>query len=141
MRPPTVVDVVGTAGQSGPVPGAHFSATDTPAAIDGVEIAVFDGEAVLFDANSSMVHRLGAIAGAVWLCCDGATDVATMIEELTGVFRLPGSEVAGAVHETLERFAGEGLLAGYDSPTRVGLTPDTTVADDGTEILTGPPDP
>jgi hypothetical protein len=133
--------LVGTAGQSGPVPGAHFSATDTPAAIDGVEVAVFDGEAVLFDASSSMVHRLGAIAGAVWLCCDGSTDVAMMIEELTDIFQLPGSELAGAVHETLERFADEGLLAGHHRSTRLGLTPETTVADDGTAILTGPPDP
>ncbi len=118
MRPPTVVDVVGTAGQSGPVPGAHFSATDTPAAIDGVEIAVFDGEAVLFDANSSMVHRLGAIAGAVWLCCDGATDVATMIEELTtrsdatiivrtarAVFSRSG--VTATEHATMPEFLGD----------------------------------
>ncbi len=63
-----------------------------------------------------------------------------MVAEIA-VLRSPADQVAGAVHETLERFAGEGLLAGYDGPTRVGLTPDTTVADDGTEILTGPPDP
>lgn len=136
-----MVDVTDTTEQSEPVPGARFSATDTPVGIDGVEIAVFDGEAVLFDANSAMVHRLGAIAAAVWLCCDGSTDVATIIEELIDVFELDGSELAGAIHETLERFADEGLLEGHDAPVRLALTPETTVADDGTEILTGPPDP
>lgn len=141
MRPPTVVDVVGTAGQSGPVPGAHFSATDTPAAIDGVEIAVFEGEAVLFDEASSMLHRLGAIAGAVWLCCDGSTDVATMIEELANTFALSTEEVAPVVYETLERFADEGLLAGHVAPREVAATTEPTLASDGTEILTGPPDP
>ena len=124
-----------------PVGGTRFSAGDTPTAVDGVEIAVFEGEAVLFDEASSMLHRLGAIAGAVWLCCDGATDVATMIDELIETFDLDDAELTSAVHETLERFADEGLLVGFDSPTRSSLASEPTRADDGTEILTGPPDP
>jgi len=127
--------------QSEPVPGTRFSAGDTPTAVDGVEIAVFEGEAVLFDEASAMLHRLGAIAGAVWLCCDGATDVATMIDELTETFDLDAAELTAAVHETLERFADEGLLVGHQAPARTALTSEPTVADDGTEILTGPPDP
>lgn len=132
--------VVGTE-QSEQVPGARFSATDTPAAIDGVEIAVFEGEAVLFDEASSMLHQLGAIAGAVWLYCDGSTDVATMIDELAGTFDLEPREMTPVVYETLDRFADEGLLAGHDTNTRMTLTPEPTLASDGTEILTRPPDP
>lgn len=128
------------------VPGTRFSATDTPVAVDGVEIAVFEGEAVLFDETSSMLHRLGAIAGAVWLCCDGDTDVATIIEELAGTFDLEPGEVTPVVYETLERFAEEGLLDGHAAPTRMVMTSlaptaEPTDADDGTEILTVPPDP
>ena len=125
------------------VPGDRFTATDTPTAIDGVEIAVFEGEAVLFDGASSMVHRLGAIAGGVWVCCDGTTDVATIIGDLAGTFDLAADEVATVVYETLERFADEGLLVGY-APTRSVSTDPTlapVLADDGTEILTPPPDP
>jgi hypothetical protein len=124
-----------------PVPGDRFSDTDTPTAIDGVEIAVFEGEAVLFDEASSMLHHLGAIAGAVWLCCDGSTDVAAMTAELAAVFHAEPSEIAVVVHETLHRFAAEGLLVGDDTPPPVTLTSERSVADDGTEILTGPPDP
>ena len=125
-----------------PVPGERFSATDTPTAIDRVEIAVFEGEAVLFDEASSMLHRLGAIAGAVWLCCDGDTDVATIIVELAETFALEPGEVTPVVHETLERFADEGLLVGHAVPTRLVMeSPASTALDDGTEILTPPPDP
>ncbi len=141
MSPPMVVDVTDSSEQSAPVPGDRFSASDSPTAIGGVEIAVFDGEAVLFDVNSSMLHRLGAIAGALWLCCDGSTDVATMIDELTDVFDLDESELTPAVHDTLARFADEGLLVGHDAPARGFITSEPTRADDGTEILTGPPDP
>ncbi len=51
------------------------------------------------------------------------------------------SEMTTVVHETLERFADEGLLAGHEAPTRMALTSEATLADDGTQILTGPPDP
>jgi hypothetical protein len=47
--------------QSETVPGAHFSATDTPTAIDGVEIAVFEGEAVLFDVHSAMLQQAAQV--------------------------------------------------------------------------------
>ncbi len=127
--------------QSGHVHGLRFSATDTPTAIEGVEIAVFDGEAVLFDPATSMLHRLGAIAGGVWLCCDGDTDIATMIDELAETFHLDAAEVEQVVYTSLGRFADEGLLSGYDAPLRTTLASDAAVAADGTEILTRPADP
>lgn len=137
----TVVDVITSSEQSEPVPGVRFSATDTPKAVDGVEIAVFEGEAVLFDESTSMVHQLGAIAGAVWLSCDGVTDVATMIDALVELFRFDESELASGVYATLERFAEEGLLVGHDRRERATPTPEPTLAGDGTEILARPPDP
>lgn len=121
--------------------GQRFSATDTPTAVDGVEIAVFEGEAVLFHEATSMLHRLGAIAGGVWLCCDGDTDVATMIDELADTFGLPAADVEPVVHETLERFADEGLLVGHDAPLRTTLVTKPEVAGDDTQILARPADP
>ena len=133
--------MAGTTEQSDAVPSARFSASDMPQAISGVEIAVFDGEAVLFDEASSMLHRLGALAGAVWLYCDGSTDVATIIGELADTFGLEPREVTPVVYDTLERFADEGLLIGHDTGTRMTLTPEPARAADGTEILTRPADP
>ncbi len=49
-----------------------------------------------------MLHRLGAIAGAVWLSCDGSTDVAAIVDELAGMFALQPAETTRIVHETLE---------------------------------------
>jgi hypothetical protein len=119
---------------------SRFATTDTPTAAGGVEIALFEGEAVLFDAATSMLHRLGAIAAGVWLYCDGATDVTTMITELADTFDLDPDETTTVVYETLERFADEGLLEGHDTVMRAAA-PEPTLAADGTEILTGPPDP
>jgi hypothetical protein len=131
------------AGTEQPERVPRFTETDTPTAIDGVEIAVFEGEAVLFDESSSMLHRLGAIAGAVWLCCDGATDVATIVRDLCEMFDHAPDEMSPVVHQTLERFADEGLLVGHVPAGRAstGSTSGPTAADDGTQILTPPPDP
>ena len=133
--------MVGGDDQPEPVSGTRFTSSDTPATIGGVEIAVFEGEAVLFDEASSMLHRLGAIAGAVWICCDGATNVATMIDELTDAFGLAPDEIAAAIHDALQRFAEAGLLVGHEHSTRMILDSEAATTDDGTEILTRPPDP
>jgi hypothetical protein len=136
-----VIDVVDAGEHSDPVSAARFSAGDAPTTVYGVEIAVFDGEAVLFDVNSSMLHRLGAIAGAVWLCCDGSTAIGAMIDELADMFDLDRSELEPAVYDSIERFADEGLLAGHSAPTRIVAASEPTRANDGTEILNRPPDP
>ena len=121
----------------------RFADDDTPTAVDDseVEVAVFEGEAVIFHEPASMVHHLGAVAGAVWFCSDGSTTVAAMVAELAELFSTPPEDVEPMIHEALERFAAEGLLVGYESPHRIALTPDPVVADDGTEVLAAPPDP
>ena len=65
---------------------ATFAPDDRPEAIADVEVAVFEGEAVLFDVNASMVHHLNAVPAATWLCCDGETTVADMLDELIETF-------------------------------------------------------
>ncbi len=122
-----------------------FAADDRPTGITDVELAVFEGEAVLFDVEASMVHLFNAVAGATWLCCDGDTTVAAMIEELVDTFSVtePADRAAleSGVHDSLVRFAEEGLLADHPRPSRLTLTPDPVLADDGTEIVAAPPDP
>jgi len=117
----------------------HFADDDTPTAVD-VEVAVFEGEAVIFDEPASMVHHLGAVAGAVWFCSDGSTTVAAMVAELADLFSTTPAEIEPGIHEALGRFADEGLLVGYEAPQRIALTPEPVVAEDGTEVLAAPPD-
>lgn len=109
---------MGNDDQAEPVSGTRFTATETPTAVDNVEIAVFEGAAILFDEPAAMLHRLGAIAGGVWLYCDGATDVAAMVAELADTFRVDLEEMAEAVDLILGRFADEGLLVEPDPAPR-----------------------
>jgi hypothetical protein len=122
-----------------------FDAHDRPTAIDDVEVALFEGEAVLFDVDASMVHHLNAVPAATWLCCDGETTVAQMIAELADAFEVEEPADLGAltaaVHDSLTRFATEGLLAGHTRVSQMVMTPVPVTADDGTEILTLHDDP
>ncbi len=136
-----VVDADGPAGHPGAVTDPRFAPSDTPLGVDGVETAVFDGEAVLFHESASMVHRLNAVAGAVWLLCDGETTVAAMADELAGVFSVAPTDLADPIGEALDNLAAAGLLVGRDGPVHLPLVPEPSRAADGTPILVAPPDP
>ena len=127
--------------QSQPVSDSRFADTDMPEGVDGVETAVFDGEAVLFRESTRMVHRLNTVAGSVWLLCDGATLVSSMAGELGEVFGVDADGLQAGVHEALAQLADEGLLVGFEPPNRIVLEPVDEVAPDGSRILTAPPDP
>jgi hypothetical protein len=124
---------------------APFRSEVRPSGITDVELAVFEGEAVLFDVQASMVHHLNAVAGATWLCCDGETSVAEMIDELAEIFSITGQvdveALADAVRDSLEQFAAQGLLVDRPVPARFTTTLDPVLAADGTEILPAPPNP
>ena len=136
-----VVDVDHLAGHPVAVTEPGFAPSDTPLGVDGVETAVFDGEAVLFHESAAMVHRLNAVAGAVWLLCDGETTVASMPDELAGVFGVPAGDLVGPIDEALDGLAAAGLLVGRAGPVHLPLVPEPRRAADGTPILVAPPDP
>lgn len=140
-RGPTVVDAVRPAGHPVAVTEPGFAPSDTPLGVDGVETAVFDGEAVLFDESAAMVHRLNAVAAAVWLLCDGETTVASMPSELAEVFATPAADLVAPIDEALEGLAAAGLLVGRAGPVHLSLMPEPRRAADGTPILVAPPDP
>jgi hypothetical protein len=119
----------------------RFAPSDTPLGVDGVETAVFDGEAVLFHESAAMVHRLNAVAGAVWLLCDGETTVASMPDELAQVFGMPAGDLVDPIGEALAGLAAAGLLVGEAAPIHLPLVPEAPRAADGTPILVAPPDP
>lgn len=118
----------------------RFPDTSHPAAVDGVETAIFDGEAVLFRESSSTIHRLGAVAGAVWVCCDGGTTVAEMVTDLAEAFSATTDEMSRQVHDALGQLADEGLLVGHDGPQRIRLDPVSEPASDGSTVIACPPD-
>ena len=118
----------------------RFSGHLRPAAVDGVETAVFDGEAVLFRESTRSIHRLGAVAGAVWVFCGGDTTVDGIVTDLAEAFGTPTGEMARQVREALGQLADEGLLDGHDGPQRVVLEPIGEPASDGSTVIACPPD-
>ena len=123
----------------------HMSAVEprrnpesTPLAVPDTETALFDGEAVVFHAPTRTVHRLGSVAGAVWLLCDGDTSVHQIAAELAEVFGTDLDVIEPNVHEALEHLAAEGLLVGSEAPQRIALARHHARAADGTPILTPP---
>jgi hypothetical protein len=120
-------------------PLAVFAPDDRPKAFADVEVAVFEGEAVLFDVAASMVHHLNAVPAATWLCCDGDTTVADMIDELVEVFSTTEpadiEALTAGVHDSLARFAAEGLLVGRARAQTLVMEPVAELAPDGTEIF------
>ncbi len=119
---------------------ARFPDSATPAAVDGVETAVFEGEAVLYREATGTIHRLGAVAGAVWVSCDGATTVEQMVDDLCEAFGSDRDELAAHVQDALGHLADEGLLDGNDGPAHIRFEPLSEPASDGSRVIACPPD-
>lgn len=120
--------------------GERFSEESLPRCVDDTETALFEGEAVVFRAATRSIHRLNATAGAVWVCCDGETTVASMIDELAGVFGVDAAEARPQVLEALDQLAELGLLGGAGDQPQVTLTLEPERASDGSRIVSCPPD-
>lgn len=121
-------------------PQHTFLDGDRPTATDGIETAVFDGEAVLFDERTQMVHRLSAVAAATWLFCDGKTPVSDMLTELAEIFDQQAETLRDHLCAALGLLADEGLLRGYEQSPRLTLSPQGSVASDASRIVVAPPD-
>lgn len=94
--------------------GGAFSDDHRPVAADRVQTAVFDGEAVVYDEATSVVHRLAAVAAATWVCCDGRTTVEAITDVLADSFGTTSTEIRPQVHAALRSLREAGLLVGAD---------------------------
>ena len=118
----------------------QFPDDSMPLGVDDVETAVFEGEAVLFRESTRSVHRMNALAGAVWVMCDGETTVAGMVDELAELFDTDATALHPGVLEALEQLAEVKLLQGMSDEPTVVLTPVDEEASDGSRIIACPPD-
>jgi len=117
----------------------EFADDQRPKAVEA-ETALFDGEAVVFLAATRSIHRLNATAGAVWVCCDGDTPVAAMIDELADVFGVSTAEGRPQVLEALGQLHELGLLASHPLGVQTTITAVSDHAPDGSRIIGCPPD-
>lgn len=99
-----------------PIRSFRFGPDDRPEATGDVDVAVFDGAAVLFDAATTTVHRLDGFTAGVWMSCDGRRDVGQIAAELDEVFG-PASDAVddgrARVDESLSVLADHGLLVDH----------------------------
>ena len=118
----------------------QFADDVRPNAHPSIRSAVFDNDefcVVLFDERANRLHRLGSAASAVWMLCDGDTEVANLVDELVQILGLPQDSTASDVQLALNDFWSMGLLSGSPEPAaRRGS--DAPEAD---RVLARPPDP
>ncbi len=77
-------------------------------------IADFDDSFVVFDPRSKQVHLLEDVTAVVFDACDGATDHATLIADISAAFGQPLAVVDRQVATMLRSFAALGLLDGTE---------------------------
>jgi hypothetical protein len=81
-----------------------------PARRPGVEWVELDGEAVLYDPTTQVLHRLNRGAAAVWAACDGTSSADEIIRALDDAHSGSRRAIARDVPAVINRFRGLGLL-------------------------------
>jgi hypothetical protein len=82
---------------------------------DVVQVEV-DGEIVLYDDATRVMHRLSPTAGQVWRCLDGSGTLAEIAADLADVYQSNGEQVLADVITATRQFGSAGLLEGIGDP-------------------------
>lgn len=69
-----------------------------------------DGEIVLYDDTTNVMHRLNPTAGQVWHCLDGSGSLAEIAADLAEVYAVDPQQVLTEVVATVRQFGSAGLL-------------------------------
>ena len=69
-------------------------------------------ELFLYDQASGAVHTLSSWAAIIWMLCDGARDLADIIEEIRSVSQTSTELILPQVQEAVAQFQTLGLLEG-----------------------------
>ncbi len=69
-----------------------------------------DDQPMLFSKSHDGVHLLNPVAGFIWTCCDGKTDVKTIRKALQEIFVENQDEVAKDLPNRLELWQKQGLI-------------------------------
>ena len=87
---------------------------DVPVRRTEVEWVELDGEAVLYDPEEQILHRLNEGAAAVWMACDGTSAVEQIVAFVQGSYPDHAREIERDVRLAIEEFAVLGLLRRAD---------------------------
>jgi Coenzyme PQQ synthesis protein D (PqqD) len=90
-----------------PDSSADVDVPDRRADVEWVEL---DGEAVLYDPQSHVVHRLNAGAASVWAACDGTASQRRIARDLEKTYSGPPGVITRDVRTVIRRLRRLGLL-------------------------------
>ena len=77
---------------------------------EDLTIEELDGEAVVYDEESTELHHLNRTATIVFDLCDGSATMAEMAEDISAVFGVPVNQVEPEVRALIRRFRKIDLL-------------------------------
>lgn len=77
---------------------------------DGLKSRQLEGETVVLDLNSQMVHHLNPAASYLWERCDGRTSVSRFIDDFAEYFDIAKDIAERDVLQTITDFQQKGLV-------------------------------
>jgi hypothetical protein len=98
-----------------------------PKARIDLTVVELDGEAVIYDEETTDLHHLNPTATIVFGLCDGTSTIRTMSDDISGAFGVSSEEVEPQVRSLMRQFRKAKLLvpSGY-APDRMEGTPRTS---------------
>jgi PqqD family protein of HPr-rel-A system len=82
-----------------------------PTAREGLTVVELDGEAVIYDEETSDLHHLNPTATIVFGLCDGSATIADISRDISEAFGVPADEVEAQVRTLVRQFRKAKLLA------------------------------
>jgi hypothetical protein len=70
-----------------------------------------EGETLILDGQTGLVHQFNQSAGIIWLCCDGSLSVSDIANRLSVEYDLSATDVEQDVVDTIGKFQELGLLS------------------------------
>jgi len=81
-----------------------------PARRHDLRCHVIDGEALLYDSDANLIHRLNTTALCIWERCDGTLTIDELTEHLTSIYDVPLDIARADVTEAVRQMEANGLL-------------------------------
>ncbi len=82
-----------------------------PTVREGLTVVELDGEAVIYDEQTSDLHHLNPTATIVFGLCDGSATITDISTDISEAFGVPAAEVEGQVRTLIRQFRKAKLLA------------------------------
>ena len=84
--------------------------SDHPKRRVDVNVRMVDGEVVVLDRQSDLIHQLNHTASYIWDRCDGQSTVAEIADQLAAAFHVDAHTAIQDVATTIRQLHGLGML-------------------------------